>query len=599
MTRKILAASVLLSGMVFAGCNGSEEGKEGEEKGGETTGGTEKVITGGQPGGSLSLALSNELVTLFPYQVTDLSSAQVAEQIFESLVAYDPKTLEVVPELAESWTISQDGLEYTFKLRPGVVFHDDPCFEGGKGREFVASDVKYSFELLSTPHESGNNSNFASTLKGVVKGADEFHSGKAREITGIQVVDDRTVKIVLNAPRQDFLQRLGVLFSGMVPKEAYEKYGDDLKIGTGPFRFVSMAENKSEVLLVKHSNYYLKDAEGNVLPYLDSLVFRKYESKMEELKAFQAGKLSLIRGLPAQKVTEVIQEDLDQYNAQPPSRMLVREPQMATQYYEFNLTRAHFKEVRVRQAFNYAINRKKIIEEALSNQANGNGDLGITPKVAAFKGYDFDGIREVGYSYDPEKARQLMAEAGYPGGKGFPTLQLVLNSGGTQNSNVAKEIVQQLEKELGIMVNYDILSFEKKQEEAMYGRADLVRTAWIADYPSPESFLMTLYGKNVPASLNQPSWPNTSRYKNPEFDKLMDQAIAATTKEESWKLMAEAEKIMMKDAPVIILWYSEDYNMYLSKVRNLQVNPLEILDLKAVYLRDWTSEEWKASQKGK
>ncbi len=601
MTR--LKISALMFGLlILSSCSGddkSADGGENEGKNGKTSGGDQTMGSGGTAGGTLRLAVNENVLAIFPYQVFDLSSAQVAEQVFESLVGFKGEQMEVVPELAESWSISEDGLEYTFKLRKDAKFHDDACFSDGKGRVVTAADVKFSMELLATKNKSGLNSNFEGSIKDLVKGATEFHQGKANEISGIEVVDEQTVKFVLNSPRITFLQRLGVLFTAVVPKEGYEKYGEKCTVGTGPFRMVSMNDEGTEIKLVRNSSYYLKDDAGVQLPYMDSVVFIKFESKVDELDAFQNGKLSAISGLPASKVSEVIQADIDEYNAQPPKRYLVRKQQVSTHYYEFNMTRSHFKDVRVRQAFNYAIDRKKIIEDVLSNQANAFGEYGITPPVTVFKGYDFDGIKEVSYSYNPEKARELMAQAGFPRGKGFPTLKLVLNSGGTQNSNVAREVVEQLERELGVMVNYDILSFEKKTEEANYGRADLVRTAWVADYPSPESFLLTLYGKNVPATLDEPSWPNSARYRNSEYDKILEQAIAAGTKEDSWKLFAEAEKIMMKDAPVIILWYTENYNMYLSAIRNLDFNPLQILDLKTVYNKPWTQEEWQASNNKK
>lgn len=599
MHKRLLKFSALVL-IIFAipSCGGesNKEGRVGADGSSEEQG-SGKTISGGVMGGTLHLAMNENLVSLFPYNVFDLSSAQVSEQIFQSLVALDNQSLDIVPELAEIWTVSEDGLEYTFTLRKGVAFHDNECFEGGKGRAVTAHDVKYSFELLATKRKSKLNANFDQSIKGIVKGAAEFHDEKANEIEGVQVVDDRTVKIILTEPRATFIQRLAVLTTAIIPKEGYEMYAEEVKVGTGPFMFASMTAGRDTAVLVRNPNFYLKDEDGKALPYLDSLVYIKYRSKIDELEAFQNGKLSVISGLPASKVTEVIQEDIDEYNAQPPSRFLLRKQEMSTQYYEFNLTRPHFSNVKVRQAFNYAINRKKIVEEVLSNQANRGGELGITPPVKDFEGYDFEGIAEVGYTYDPEKARALMAEAGFPDGKGFPTLQLILNSGGTQNSNVAKEVVKQLQKELNVHVNYDILPFDKKTEEAKYGRADLFRTAWVADYPSPESFLMTLYGRNVPASLNQPSWPNTSRYRNAAYDQLLEKALKTANQSERWKLFAEAEKLMMKDAPIIVLWYSEQYNMMLSPVRNLEFSPLQIMNLEKVYIRKWSTEEWNQQKK--
>jgi ABC-type transport system substrate-binding protein len=392
---------------------------------------------------------------------------------------------------------------------------------------------------------------------------------------------------------------MGTLYAGIVAKEAYEKYGEQSNVGTGPFRFFSVSASRDEILLVKNQEYYLADANGVRLPYLDTVAFKVYDRKVDELFAFQNGTLSIITGLPASKVSEVVQEDIQEYSAQPPSKILVREPQLSTQYYEFNLTKPHFKDVRVRQAFNYAINRKAIIENVLSNQANGFGEYGITPPISTFDGYNYDAIKEVAYDYNPEKARQLMAQAGFPNGKGFPDLQLLINSGGAENNAVATEVADQLNRTLGVNVNFTSLPFAKKVQEAQHGRGDIFRTAWVADYPSPESFLLNFYGKFVPATLNDPSWPNTSRYKSDKFDALLEEGMRTTNRDERLKLFGQAEVEMMKDAPAMILWYKEDYNMHLSVVRNIKYSPLQVLNLTNVYLKPWTAEEWKKSKEKK
>lgn len=583
----VLAMAVAL---VTSACS---EKKEKEEASEDQP--TEKVSHEPVPGGTFQLAIQENVSTLFPYQIYDLTTAQVGHQIYESLLQFDNKGGDVIPSLAEKWEVSEDQTVYTFHIKKGVFFHDNECFEGGKGREVTAEDVKFSFELLCTDHENGQNANFENTFKGIVKGASEFYNGQSEALAGVEVVDNHKVKLTINEPRSTFIYKLATLFTAIIPHEAYDMYGYQVSVGTGPFMLSSINETKDEVVLVRNPNYHVQDEYGNTLPYLDSVFYSAYPSKTAELDAFQAGELSVISGLPASKVSEVVQADIKDYSAQPPVKFLIRKPEMATEYYEFNMTSPAFNDVRVRRAFNHAIDRKKIIEEVMANQANGYGEFGITPPVPSFEGYDFKGIGELAYDYDPEKAKELLAEAGYENGEGFPSVKLILNSGGNRNWNVAKEVVKQLEKTLGVYVNYEILPFSRKIEESKYARSEMVRSAWIADYPSPETFLLNFYGRNVPAGTDMPSYPNTSRYVNPSYDELLEKGFAAKTKEDRYKYFAEAEKILIQDAPMMILWYTENYKLHQANVRKLDFTPLGILDLEGIYLKQWTEAEWKSS----
>jgi ABC-type oligopeptide transport system substrate-binding subunit len=283
------------------------------------------------------------------------------------------------------------------------------------------------------------------------------------------------------------------------------------------------------------------------------------------------------------------------FNSKPPLMVLNNNALLITNYYFFNMTDPRFKDPRVRQAFNYAIDRNQITQYVLRGQANEDGIFGIVPPLSSsFKGYDFKAIKEAGYSFDPEKARKLLAEAGYPGGKGFGSVNLRVNIGDI-HSAVAEEVSEQIFQTLGINVNIDGSTFEQKDEDAYYARGDLFRTAWVADYCSPETFLSNFYGKYVPNNLQEASRINQPRYKNPLFDELMDKAQAAGSQKERYKLYNQAEVELMKDPPIIVLWYSGDIQLAYSKVRNLKNNPMGLLDLKEVYLKDWTKEEYLKS----
>lgn len=539
-------------------------------------------------GGTFNVSENERYSTLFPYDIKDVGTAHIAWQIYEGLVRLNQQDLSIQPSIAEKWDISEDQTEYTFYIKKGVLFHDDPCFEGGKGREVKASDIKFSYELLCTKGVSDNN--FEASFKNRLAGAEEFYEGTAKEISGITIVDEYTIKLKTTAPSAAFLFLLANPMTSILPKEGYEKYGKENKIGTGAFRYTNGGDPNSELILSYNPNYHRTDKWENKLPYLDTVHYHFITESTEELEMFRSGELSMIYGLPAEKITEVVQENIPDFTNKPPKYILLREPEMSVQFYELNLMRPQFKDVRVRRALAMAINRTKIMENVLNGQAAANGprqnqtgNYGLTPPLYQFSKYDTSIIK--GYSYNPEMAKKLLAQAGYPGGKGFPTIKLEVNYGGSRNTKVANEVMNQWRDVLGINVELEQTSLAQKIDDSQYGRADIFRSAWVADYPSPESFLSIGYGKNVPASMDLPSHPNTMRYKNPEFDKYFEMGMSAANEEDRYKYFAEAERIMMEDCPVIIIWYAENYRMLHSNVHNFHNNPMNYYDLSNIYLK--------------
>lgn len=587
-------AYILAGSLLIVACGGNKESGTTE------TGAPKRVAKGDVVyGGTFSLAENEKFKTLFPYDIKDVGSAHIAWQIYEGLVRLNQKDLSIQPSLAEKWEVSEDQKEYTFHLVKGAKFHDDACFAEGKGREFTAADVKYSFELLCTKGVSDQN--FEATFKDRLEGAVAFYNGESKSLTGVEVVDDHTVKIKTVEPSSSFLYLLANPITAIIPKEAYEKYGKDLKIGTGAFRVATGGDEKSELFLVRNENYYRSDKHGNQLPYLDTVHYHFIAESTDELSMFQNGELSMIYGLPAEKITEVVQENIPDFTNKPPKYILLREPEMSTQFYELNLTRPHFKDVRVRRALAMSIDRTKIMEEVLNGQAAANGprqnqtgNYGLVPPLYQFSKYDTSKIK--GYSYNPELAKKLMAQAGYPNGKGFPTLKLLVNYGGSRNTKVASEVISQWREVLGINVELEQVSLAQKIDDSQYGRADIFRSAWVADFPSPESFLSIGYGKNVPATMDLPSHPNTMRYKNPAFDKEYEAGMAAKTEEERLNHFAEAERILMEDCPVLIIWYVENYRLLHSNVHNFHNNPMNFYDLSDIYLKAPVAEGKKAEK---
>jgi peptide/nickel transport system substrate-binding protein len=590
MRRLLLTIPIL----VFAASCGNDTDKTNTPKEGK----------GGRVyGGTLKFNETDKFQTLFPTLITDAISSHIATQIYEGLVKFDPRTLKVIPSIADKWEIDTAGTTYTFHLRKDVKFQDDPCFADGKGRVVTADDVLYSLEVLC--RNDGKNESFGSTFKGRVVGANAFYdagaNAKPGSLEGVKVIDANTIQIKLVAPQISFLYILANPVVSIIPKEAVDKYGDKMHVGTGPFTVASIANDSSNVVLVRNNNYYGTDTFGNVLPFLDSIKISFIDNKKAELDLFQQNQLDFVWGLSAEAVKTFVPQVISDFEQKPPKFLLDHSSEFVTQMYEFNTTRAPFNNVKVRQAFAYAIDRSYIVDEVLAGEAYGPGVNGICPPaLPGYKASEVKGYEQQKESSEENKkqkeadralAKKLLAEAGYPDGKNFPSVKLILNSGGSRNTRVAEEIQNELREVLGVNIEIANVSFQQKLNDEKYARADIYRSAWVADYPSAETFLSLFYGADVPDSTSQPSFPNTSRYKNAEFDRLYDLGRGAKTIDDANKYFLQAEQLMMADAPAIILWYDENYRLTQYRVKNFYTNPMRYLDFSQVYIKDEPKKE--------
>jgi len=547
-------------------------------------------------GGKITMALDNEPSTYIPRKVMDYYSATVLSQITEGLVGMDNKTTKIVPRLAASWTKSDDGKVYTFTLRDGVKFHPHDAFKSDEERILTADDVLKSFELGCLPDEKGMEcATYSMVCKSVVEGADKFFQKKSKKISGISANGNK-ITFKLTHSDHNFLYKLANVNSAIVSKKIVESGNETDVIGTGPFmysKYSKSGNDQSSLVLIKNQDYYLKDKEGNALPYLDSLEFIFQSRKLEQLDMFESGKIDLILGLPTSRITRMLEGRIEDFNSKPPKLILANNPLLETNYYFFNLKDERFKDSKVRKAFNYAVDKQVIGRDILRNQYYDIGDYGMTPPISkALKGYDFKSIKEAGYSYDPVKARQLLAEAGYPNGGGFGSVELRYNINDI-HSAVADEFAKQIYKVLNINVNIDGSSFEQLVEDGETGNGDIFRLGWSADYPSPESFLFNFYGKNVPSDPNEPSRVNKARYKNPVFDEYFERAVDTKKKSDQLKFFSKAELALLQDPPFIPLWYTGDIGITNSYIRNFHFNALNYMDFTYVYIKEWTEKEYQ------
>lgn len=546
-------------------------------------------------GGSIRVALDNEPSTFLPRSASDYYSAIVLNQITEGLVGIDPSTLKIIPKIAEKWEISDDGKTYTFDLRSDVYFHPHKLLSGKESRKLKATDVIASFEAGCQMNEQGSSFPLYSyVFEDNVVGAREFFEGNAESIEGIETKGN-TITIRLIQEDYNFLYKLANVSASILPAKLIEAKLDTDVIGTGPFIYHEYNTNDvPRLVMLRNNDYYLKDKEGNALPYLDSLVFIFQHMKYEQLDLFESKQTDLIIGLPTSRITSMLEGRMQDFNSKPPVFELANNPLLETHFYFFNMKDPRFKDPRVRQAFNYAFNKESIGREILRNQYYDLGDsTGITPPIGkVLKGYDFNLVKKSGYSYNPEKAKKLLSDAGYPNGKGFGSVTLRYDIDDV-HSSIADEFAQQIFMVLGINVNIDGSSFNQLIEDEELGHGDIFRLAWSADYPSPESFLMNFYGKLVPENIEDRSSINKSRYRNEKFDQLYEEARHAHKLSMQMELFSKAEAELMKDPPIIPLWYAGDIQIMYSNVRNFHFNAMNLLDFAQVYKKNWTAKEYQ------
>jgi peptide/nickel transport system substrate-binding protein/oligopeptide transport system substrate-binding protein len=458
----------------------------------------------------------------------------VGQQLFDGLVQFD-QTLSITPALANFWMASRDGLTWTFTLRKGVKFHH--------GREVTADDVVYSFTRLVDPRIRSGASDH---LMGIL-GAPEFREGRSQQIAGLVALDRYTVRVTLTEAPVPFVSVLAVGQAKIVPRELVEQQGDSFgtqPVGTGPFRFVRWDRGK-EIVLAPNLDYF----DGP--PKLSRLVFRIFPGGGNEraFAEFHAGALE-DSPVPLKDYRRVIASQAYQY---------VRRPIFALRHYGVNTRVKPLDDRRVRQALVHAIDREALVSEIWLGRysfAKGilpPGTLGFNPKLR-------------GYSYDPARARDLLAQAGYPGGRGLPPIVIWSSVRSEEMIREHERIVRDLEA-VGITAefqyNTDWPSFSRAMQERKF---PIYLRAWFADVPDPENFLVKLFHSTSPF--------NYGGYANPAVDALLDKARAEMDMPRRAETYRRAEETILEDAAVIPVWHHTYERLFQSYVKGVEVSGL-------------------------
>lgn len=481
-------------------------------------------------------------------------------QLFNTLVEIDD-SLHIIPSLAKSWEISADRSTFIFHLRTDVVFHDDAAFPGGKGRRLLAQDVEYSFYRIID--------------KTVASPGAWIFNGKVGAQQPFKAIDDSTFQLKLLRPYNPILGIISMQYCSVVPREAVEKYGTDFRrhpVGTGPFRFLAWEEGQA-LVLKKHPGYFERDSAGNRLPYLDGIHVSFYDSKATEFLLFRQQQLEFINDIEASFKDEVLTKQGTLRKGWEEKIVLNTSPYLNIEYLGILVDSANtlvqnspLRIKKIRQAINYGFDRRKMILY-LRNSLGTPAESGFVPMGLP----SFDTAAVKGYHYDPAMAQQLLAEAGYPGGKGLPPIKLLTVA---IYADMASFIAKQLE-ESGIPVQVEVLQKSLLLTMTSSSSAAFFRGSWIADYPDAENYLSVFYSKN-------PAPPNYTRYKSAAFDAAFEKAITETNDSLRYQYYRQADQIMMKDAPVVPLWYDKVVHLVQPRVRGFKPNALNLLELRKV-----------------
>ena len=506
----------------------------------------------------------NGIATLDPAFAKNQSIQWAVHQLYNTLVETDDH-LNIVPSLATSWDISEDNLTFIFHLRTDILFHDSDVFPDGKGRKMTAHDVAFSFSRILDRSTASS-------------GAWIFND-RVADTEPFTALDDSTFQLRLKIPFQPILGVMSMEYCSVVPQEAVEKYGKDFRrhpIGTGPFQYVAWEEGQA-LVLKKNPNYFERDSLGEQLPYLDGIKVTFLDNKATEFLEFQQKRLEFINDIDPSFKDEVITKSGELRSQWKDKIVLVKHPFLATEYLGILqdttkdvVRNSPLKDKKVRQAINYGFDRRKMMLY-IRNSIGIPAESGFVP--AGFPSFDSSLVK--GYHYDPAKALKLLEEAGYPNGVGMASVKLLtVPIYGDLASYIANEL-----RQLGMNINVEIIQQSLLLEQTSKSEALFFRGSWIADYPDAENFLSVFYGKN-------PAPPNYTRYKNPKFDLLYEKALAEKNDSLRGIIYREADQLMIRDAPVVPLWYDMVIRLVQPYVKGFVPNSLNLLELRRVKLEE-------------
>ena len=494
---------------------------------------------------TLVISIAADPTGFDPEAVANNTSGFIMATVFDSLVRYKPGTTEVEPGLAKSWDISPDGLTYTFHLRTGIKFHDGTPFNAA---EYIKTlDRQLKKDDPNTIYKTGP-----------VEGYEDFTFGS---VTSYSALDDNTVQFKLKAPSAAFLNSLAMVWNGVVSYDAAAKFGKDFRnnpVGTGPFIFREW-KSRDQIVLDANPDYW------NGKPKLDRIVFKVYPESQAALLALQRGETQIM-GDVATPVIPALRAD--------PKIVVLTQPGLAVNGMAMPNDTPPFDDKRVRQAMNYAVDKNAIIKALYGGLAVPM----VSPLPEAQWGFD-KSLK--GYAYDPAKARQLLAAAGVKPGLKIELLSYNTPRGYNPAGADLAVALQGYFRKVGIEVDIrklDMGAFLASVRSGNYH--GLFLTGWSGDNGDPDNFVGELWGSyGMPVN-------DTSHYKNPKVDALMQQAAAEVDHAKRIQMYNQIQAMILDDAPWVFVNSSLQVRAARKEVKGFGLNPTQMFfDMETVSIQ--------------
>ncbi len=533
LKRLLIVLSIILAlTLIVSGCNQTENG-DGKNA--------------SKAGGDFNYFLL-EPVAIDPLNIVESEGIKVANQLFDGLIAYDPKNMEVIPAVAKSWESNEDATVFTFKLKEGTKFHN--------GDAVTAEDFKYAWERVADPD---SQSMAPLNLFEPILGFNEMMSGDATSVVGIKVIDDHELEVTLNQPFSEFIKTLGHPVFSPVSKKAIEddpKGFADNPVGNGPFMMASPWEHGKEIKIKRFDDYYGKKA------YLDTVDFKIFAEKETGFLEFKAGSLDFVP-IPIGQVKATVEEFGD--NA------IVGLPQQSITFIGFNLNKKPFKDNKyLRRAIGEALNRPGMADAIFENTQI--PAVNIVPPIGKVDKDQDEKARP-----DTSKAKKDLKKAGYPNGDGLKPVKLAYRAGFAEEEQLAQAIQSDLKK-IGVSVALNALEEGAFYDGVFDGTLQMFILSVTADYPSPDGLLYPLF--------NSGSQFNFFGYDDKKVDVLLDDERRTLDEDERDDIFKKIEKEVLSDRPMTPLLYVGSASLHQRDVEGVVINAQDVVPLERVRFKE-------------
>ncbi|MCI1695456.1 ABC transporter substrate-binding protein [Aneurinibacillus aneurinilyticus] len=527
-TMAILSAILLTTSLGLVACGSGDKVKE-------TTGKPEQAQE--QKGGTLLFARGGDSTTLDPQNSTEGETTRVTDNIFDTLVQYKKDSTEVEPALATQWESSPDGKIWTFTLRENVKFHD--------GTEFDANSVKFNFDRMldkSNEYHVGGNFDY------VISQFTAFKGEPGAVIKEVKVLDKNKIQFILNVPQAPFLANIAMPFFAIESPEAIKKHKDKIgqhPVGTGPYKFVEGGWKPNDTITLEKNKEYWKGE-----PILDKIIFKVIPDNTARLTALKSGEVDLIDGMNPSDAA-IVESDKN--------LTLYERPSMNVGYLSFNTEKKPFDNPKVRQALAMAVDKRGLVDAFFAKR----GQPATNALPPSIWGYNKE-LEAKDYKYDLEKAKQLLAEAGYP--NGFETdlwAMPVSRPYMPQPQKIAESIQADFAK-IGVKTKLVSMEWGTYLKKTKNGEHTMALLGWTGDNGDPDNFLYVLLDKD---NAKPPAAQNISLYKNEKVHELLIKAQTTPDQKVREDLYKQAQEIILNDAPMVPFVHSTPVLASSSKVK--------------------------------